>query len=221
MIINAGRGLFAATWKWCGSSFSVILVLLWDYLMYLQAIFLKYFIVQELYSEYKGNTNDDGIALSVVYYVFFLSFPLFCLIADVWVGRHKTIMIGVSLCFLSWIIGGLEYLINSLYALPQISILLIYGASILINYAGYGIFKATIVQYNIDQLVGASASLLDAVIYCHSAVVPVGYIRYYCCFDVPQSINFSLYYRFLFLGYLVLLCWSLIHYSNTNWRTYH
>uniref|UniRef100_A0A1X7VN31 Major facilitator superfamily (MFS) profile domain-containing protein n=1 Tax=Amphimedon queenslandica TaxID=400682 RepID=A0A1X7VN31_AMPQE len=175
MIISAGRDLFAAAWKWCGSSFSVILVLLWDYLMYLQAIFLKYFIVQELYGEYKGNSNDDGIALSVVYYVFFLSFPLFCLIADVWIGRHRTIMIGASLCFLSWILGGLQYLINSFYALPKISILLISGTSILINYAGYGIFKATIVQYNIDQLVGASTSLLDAVIYCHSGVVPVGY----------------------------------------------
>ena len=173
-MINA-RDLFAAAWKWCSSSFSVILILLWDYLMYLQAIFLKYFIVQELLNEYKGN-NNDGIALSVLHYVFILSFPLFCLIADVWIGRHKTIMIGTSLSFLSWITGGLGYLINSVYALPKIPLLLIYGAGFLLNYTGYGIFKATVVQYNIDQLVGASASLLDAVIYCHSAVVPVGYM---------------------------------------------
>uniref|UniRef100_A0A1X7VMJ9 Major facilitator superfamily (MFS) profile domain-containing protein n=1 Tax=Amphimedon queenslandica TaxID=400682 RepID=A0A1X7VMJ9_AMPQE len=175
MIVNTGRGLFAEAWKWCSSSFSVILVLLWDYLMYLETLFLYNFVVQELYNENKENSSDDGIALSVVYYVFFLSFPLFCLIADVWIGRRRTIIIGASLCFLSWIIGGLQYLINSFYALPKIPVLLISGTSILINFTGYSIFKATIVQYNIDQLVGASASLLDAVIYCHSAVVPVAY----------------------------------------------
>ena len=34
-----------------------------------------------------------------------MSFPLFGLLADVWIGRYKAILIGIVLCFIAWIIS--------------------------------------------------------------------------------------------------------------------
>ena len=143
--------------------------------MYSQVVFFRYFFNSFYYDSIKVNATENDasqFAMDVPYYVFFLSFPLFGLVADVWIGKQKTVMIGTLLCFSSWSIGGLGYVVKSFYT-SEIFAMSTYVIAVLLLAIGYGVFKATIVQYNIDQLIGASASLLDAVIYCHSAVVPI------------------------------------------------
>ena len=82
------------------------------------------------------------------------------------------IIIGTILCFSSTIIGGIGYVVNSFY--PSNAFLwTTYGAAYILEAVGLCSFKANIIQYTIDQLVGASAGLLNAFIYWNSAAVPI------------------------------------------------
>ena len=166
-------GYLSSIKRWSSSSFSVILVLSWDFLMYIHILFFRYFEFTSLLSE-KTNSKDSytEIGLGVVYYVFFLLFPFFALVSDVWIVRKRIIMAGTLLCFSSFLIGGAGYILNSYYYSGVIFWLTKVTVTLL-EVVGYGVFKASIVQYNLDQLVGASSSLLDTVIYWHSASVPI------------------------------------------------
>ena len=120
----------------------------------------------------QGGTKE--VILDVLYYLIFFSFPLFGLLADVRVGRYNAIMAGITLCFLSWIFSGIGFVVYGFYT-NNILLLFFYGLAYITGLAGYTSFKANIVQYNIDQLVGASADELSAVIYWHSASVPISF----------------------------------------------
>ena len=125
----------------------------------------------------KGNDTSNKASytetgLDVLYYIFFLLFPFFALMSDVWIVRKRIIMASTLLCFSSFLIGGASYILNTFYYSDVIFWVTKVTITIL-EVVGYGVFKTNIVQYNIDQLVGASSSLLDAVIYWHSASVPI------------------------------------------------
>ena len=51
-----------------------------------------------------------GFVIIVCFGYFF--FPLFGLLADVWIGRYKAILIGIVLCFISWIIIGIGFILD-------------------------------------------------------------------------------------------------------------
>ena len=166
-------GCLSSVKRWSCSSFPVILVLSWDFLMYIHILFFRYFEFTSFLSEKtRSKESYTEIGLGVIYYVFFLLFPFFALVSDVWIVRKRIIMAGTLLCFLSFLIGGAGYILNS-YHYSKVTFWLTKVTVTLLEVIGYGVFKANIVQYNIDQLVGASSSLLDAVIYWHSASVPI------------------------------------------------
>ena len=143
------------------------MVLMWDSLMYCHILLLEYFVPSTTLS---GQTGWCGF--DILYFLVFLSFPLFGLMADVWIGRHRTIITGIILCFSSMIIAGIGYALNSFY--PSKAILWpAYGMAYVLEAVGYGSFKANIVQYNIDQLIGASSSEISALVYCHSAGIQI------------------------------------------------
>ena len=153
------------------SSKSAILILILDALLYLQGCFIRYFGTTYF------NTSQIGwmysfIVFDVCYCVFFLSFPLVGLLTDVWIGRYKAITAGIIMCFLAWIIAGIEYIVKDLYEISSLFFILS-GLSYLLQIVGFASFKANIVQYNIDQLVGASADELSTVIYWHCFSIPL------------------------------------------------
>ena len=135
--------------------------------MYCHILLLRYFVpatISSVQTEWRG--------FDIMYCFVFVSFPLFGLMADVWIGRHRTIIIGIILCFSSMIIAGIGYVLNSFY--PSKAILWpAYGMAYVLEVVGYGSFKANIIQYNIDQLIGASSSEISALVYCHSAGIPI------------------------------------------------
>ena len=147
------------------SSRSAILVLIWDALMYSQLHFLRYFVATYFNASHLEN-NYSSIVFDVCYCLLYLSFPLVGLLADVWIGRYKAITAGIIMCFLSWIFAGIGYIVTDLFEFSSISFIL-YGLGYFLELVGYTSFKANIVQYNIDQLVGASADELSTVIYWH------------------------------------------------------
>ena len=110
-------------------------------------------------------------------------FPLFGLLADVWIGRYKAILIGIVLCFISWIIVGIGFIVES-YFVSEVVLWSVFSFAYIINYCGFSSFTANIIQYNIDQLVGVSADELNSVIYWHILSIPLVALIFYAteCF---------------------------------------
>ena len=54
--------------------------------------------------------------------------------------------------------------------------LVVLGVVYILEAIGYSCFHANIIQFNIDQLIGASATKLSAVIYWHFLSIPVIYV---------------------------------------------
>ena len=111
----------------------------------------------------------------IAYCLVFLSFPLFGLLADVKTGRYNTIITGVHFSFLSWIFAGLAVIVKTLSD-STLSFLILMSAGYILQVIGYCSFRSNIVQFSIDQSVGASADELSAIIYCHSASIPIAYV---------------------------------------------
>ena len=157
------------------SSSSAILVLIWDALMYSQVLFLRYFTGTTYGNDYLPVVAS--IVFDVCYFLVFLSFPLVGLLADVWIGRYKAITAGIIMCFLAWIFAGIGYIVTEFSSISFI----LYGLVYFLELVGYTSFKANIVQYNIDQLVGASADELSTVIYWHCFSIPLAFVVLQLC----------------------------------------
>ena len=152
---------------------SAILVLVWDALMYNYIIFTRYFGAT-IYSNVQQSQTPNSasnIVFNNGYCMLFFMFSLLGLIADVWTGRYKIIFTGIFLCLFAWILSGVDFNIAAYWPNnPSFSV--IYALAYLSAVVGYTAFRANIIQFNIDQLVGASADELSAIIYWHSFIMP-------------------------------------------------
>ena len=120
--------------------------------------------------------QSQYIVYSVGYCLIYLSFPLFGLLADVKTGRYKTIITGIHISFLSWIISSLAIIVQTY--LPESDTLFSIGLGIiafLLEWIGIGCFYSNIIQFNLDQVIGASADELSAIIYWHAVCMPLSY----------------------------------------------
>ena len=180
------------------SSHSAILVLIWDALMYSQLLFIRY--------------SYSSIVFDVCYCLLFLSFPLVGLLDDVWIGRYKAITSGIIMCFLAWIVAGIGYIVKDVFDFCSIFFVL-YGMAYLIELVGYTSFKANIVQYNIDQLVGASADELSTVIYWHCFSIPLAFVVLQLChclidsFILPSYIISGVSVSIALVTHSLFKCW--------------
>ena len=112
-------------------------------------------------------------SLQDISYIIYILYPLIGLLTDVYIGRYRAIMIGINLCFISWIITGILFILNRYYEF--MGKMWIFPGSI-INGIGYITFAANIIQYNIDQLIGASANELSTIIYWNFAAYPTAWV---------------------------------------------
>ena len=142
-------------------SFPVIMVLLWVYLMTSIQHYLNVFA-----------SGIIGTKAEYIPLVCYMLYPLIGLLTDVYIGRYRAIMIGIILSFISWIITGIFFILNSYGFLGRMWII----PGVVINYIGVTAFNANIIQYNIDQLIGASANEMSTIIYWNIAALPVAYI---------------------------------------------
>ena len=143
----------------------IILIILWDALMNFQ-VYTLLSIDSSLDQSYYNIVADITFCLT------FLIFPFFGLLADIKTGRYKSIIIGVYISFAAWIIGGLAVIFDSFIMLKPLylSSLFFYFS---LQIIGYCTIHSNIVQFNIDQSVGASANQLSAIIYWHFASTPI------------------------------------------------
>ena len=165
-----------------------VMVLTWDCLIYSHILLLRYFGPATISSTVK----NGWLGFDILYCLVFISFPIYGLLADVKIGRHRTIIIGIVLCFLSLIIAASGYVVNSFYP-SSVILLTTYGVAYVLEVAGYGSFKANIIQYNIDQIVGASSRELSALIYWHFVCVPI----VFTLFELGRCLIDQIYFPFI------------------------
>ena len=166
------------TWRrriQCISSRSVKLIIIWDVLMFTHLSLLQYFAeINYIHSHTQHQFRYDFV-FDIAYCLLYLSFPLFGLLADVKTGRYNTIITGLHFLFLSWIFAGMAVIVKAFSNSTLFVLILLFGINIT-QVIGYCSVRSNIVQFSIDQSVGASADELSAIIYWHSASIPIAFV---------------------------------------------
>ena len=88
-----------------------ILVLVWDVLASFSVI-LMYYSAASFLRTTPRNSIIFNLFETFIFVSYFL-YPLGGLIADVWTGRYKVIIMSAYICFLAWIVYGIGYLTSS------------------------------------------------------------------------------------------------------------
>ena len=161
---------------------SAVLVLVWYYLIFIHSFLIRRFIASYLTENFPTSWYKYGLFILACSGWF--AFPLFGLLADVWIGRCKAILIGIVLCFIAWIVIGIGFIVD-IYLDSETVLYSIYSIGFIFHFCGLSSFTANIIQYNIDQLVGASADELNSVIYWHilpEPLVSLLYHLFHCLF---------------------------------------
>ena len=151
------------------NSRSALLIILWNFSMSTHLSFIRSFAATS-YAEV--NNDAHRIIFDIGHCLTYLLFPFLGLLADVKVGRYTSIITGVYLSFLSWIFAGLAFIIkpsshyNVLFYITSV-------VAYLLEVIGYSCVRSNIVQFNIDQAIGASGDELSTIIYWDSLSLPI------------------------------------------------
>ena len=160
------------------SSKSVILLILWNVLMFVHIRSIVYFGK----TIYLNSNIDDHYSQYILYSIglclICLSFPLFGLVADVKTGRYKTTIAGVYFSFVSWIIFGLSYIIKTYLPEYDTLSLIVLSIAFILELIGSCCFYSNLIQFSLDQVIGASADELSAIIYWHAICMALSYLLF-------------------------------------------
>ena len=176
--------------RFCLKFRSALLIILWDVSVYAHLIFIRTFAATN-YTIVNSVTHD--IVFDIGYCLLFFLFPFFGLLADVKTGRYSSIITGVYLSFISWIIAGLAFIMNILLHF-NVLFWIISGVAYLLQVIGYSCVRSNIIQFNIDQAIGASGDELSAIIYWHSmnCAITVIIITMSCLMDQLMIVSYVL-----------------------------
>ena len=180
--------------------------------MYAHLNLFRYFAATSYVNSHVHQQHAHYILFDINYCLAYFLFPLIGLITDVKTGRYKTIITGVYLSFVSWIIGGLSIIVKTYLNLDK-PFLALLGFGYILQLLGYSCVRSNIVQFGIDQLIGASADELSAFIYWDFVSMPIIYVTIEIghCFIKDFAIAF-----YIISGFVV----SVVIISNTlfkNW----
>ena len=181
---------------------SAVLLLVWNYLMYSYYMFLSHFTAGFLSEVAPATWYKYGFI--IIFFFGYIFFPLFGLLADVWIGRYKAILIGIVSCFISWIIIGIAYIVD-MYFTSKAVLWTLFTSADFAFFCGLSSFSANIIQYNIDQLVGASADELNFVIDWHILSEPLVLFLFYLLQCLFYSSKYFIMITFIASGVSVSL----------------
>ena len=160
----------------CITSKLVILLILWDILMLVHVNVLRYIAGTVYLNRYIEHHQSQYIINGIGYCLIYLSFPLFGLLADIKTGRYKTSITSVYFSFLAWIISGLVIIVKTYIPDKDALFILPLGIGFLLELIGICCFFSNIIQFSLDQVIGASADELSAIIYWHITCLPLSYV---------------------------------------------
>ena len=177
------------------SSKSVIFLILWHVLMIFHVNSLLYIGETVYINSNIEHHQSQYVGYSIGLFLICLSLPLFGLLADVKIGRYKTTIAGVYFSFLSWIIAGLVIIIK-IY-LPEYDTFFLITSCIcfILELIGSCCFCSNLIQFSLDQVIGASADELSAIIYCYAVCMPLFYFLF--------EIGLCLFEQFFIMCYVI------------------
>ena len=143
--------------------------------MYAQVSLLRYFALTTYIDIHVEHDKNLYAFFDIIYCVTYFLYPLFGLFADIKTGRYISIIAGVHISFVYWLIGGLILFIK-IYFMSELPILILLGLGYILQVIGYCSFRSNIIQFNIDQAIGASADELSTIIYWDSMSIPIVYV---------------------------------------------
>ena len=149
-----------------------LLVLLWDllsniYRQFIKCVFLM--LANDLFGFFLSHSwsKSQAFIYTFEYSTVVLVFPLMGLIADVFTGRYRLIIVCCYiLVFLLALILSTYIAIYYNYLILALVVLCVSYGTVLFIIAG---IQANIIPFNIDQLVGSSGDELSAIIHWHAA----------------------------------------------------
>ena len=139
---------------------AAILVLVWDAFITIYRQFMVYFVSA------LGGIQSPHVSIILtnvlvnMYSIPVLLYPIGGLIADVWIGRYRMILISVYMCLITWIFNVVGYTVwwMTFKHVTIITVLLTVTSCLLLT--GLAGFQSNIIPFNIDQLMGASGDEL-------------------------------------------------------------
>ena len=109
------------------------------------------------------------IAPYILYYSMLPTYLVIGLVADICVGRYKIIVASIHCAFMGWITLCVSFYITHKY----VHVALVTVGYLLATVGAAGI-QSIAVPFNIDQMVGATADQLSAIVYWYSFGYPLG-----------------------------------------------
>ena len=149
------------------TSFPAIMVLVWNYLMYIQFYLILNASIYEVFESLPR-------FIKPIPYAGYILYPFIGLLTDVYIGRYRAIMIGIIFCFISWILIGISFILNSCYSRFMGKMWIVPGS--VANNIATTIVEANVIKYNIDQLIGGSANELSTIIYWSVAAYSISWV---------------------------------------------
>ena len=143
--------------------------------MYGHRNLIRYFAATTYINSHVDGDKSHSIFFDIGFCIFFFLFFLFGVLADVKFGRYKTIITGIHLCFLSWIVFGFAAIVKS-YSNFEVPFMILYVVGYIIEMIGYSSFVSNIFQFSIDQILSASTDKLSAIIYWDSVSIHIVYV---------------------------------------------
>ena len=138
-----------------------LLVLLWSTMMFIYQFFLINYVVSEniVYNP----------SLSTLYFMMLPMYLVIGIVADICIGRYKIIVASIYCAFAGWIVLCVPFYITHKYA--HITLLTVGYLLATVGAAG---IQSIAVPFNIDQMIGARADQLSAVVYWYAFGHPLG-----------------------------------------------
>ena len=148
----------------------VLLVLLWSTMMFIYLVFMADYVSKEpsldtVSSHINVSTPTHNVAL--------LTYLVIGLVADICVGRYKIIVASIYCAFIGWIT-----LCVSFYVTHEYVHFTLVAVGCLLSSVGAAAIQCIAIPFNIDQMIGATADELSAIIYWH-------------CFGYPLAISLA------------------------------
>ena len=168
------RDLQSVVSKYCHSvlvlrCYTALLVILWNFNMFFYAGFLEIYIA-DIFKEWDTNHPEILHFILSIHYIAIPLYPLVGVIADVWTGRYRVIVVSIYCCFIGWLITAVSYFTVDLHIVPTIALIL----GICFQLIGMAGFTSTILPFLVDQTiaVGASTDELTSLLYWYGTGYP-------------------------------------------------
>ena len=191
---------------------AAVLVLILDILFQALRTGIFYFIFILLHNL---SLQDGTFYLSEnLFHISFLFYPVGGLIADVWIGRYRMIIISAYICLVAWLLSVIGYSLHwylhgELYIPVSGTILIIIICLFISGTAG---FQSNILPFNIDQMMGASGDELSAVIHWHMFGPFISYV-----FLIPAHLNLPFELTYLTISCITVILIIVTHCVFKHW----